>query len=282
MNAQVQRNVAPVDLFRHTHSIAWPAMLDEARSPTLFERATADALWKAYDKSCQSPNQFVAVSAATGAGKTLGAQTLMAHLFPARTALVIKEIKEAHEAYLHLCNLVGEQNVAIHTSVHRKGASRAEVAKFTKETGHEITHQYGETRFRNSPLAELKEHQEDKRRHSRQSAWRSHSCFRSTRSGHTNPVRLLVLSRYFPKRIRTPALATNPSSGAHASTVQRPSGVRVGRTSGSSRVCRVFRKFSKFTKKLYLPRVISPSNPASKYGSLFSRYGLSSNDWLPM
>ena len=43
---------------------------------------------------------------------------------------------------------------------------------------------------------------------------------------------------------------TRPSSGAHASTVHRPSAPRFWRSSGSHRVCRMFVRFSRLRKSL--------------------------------
>ena len=48
-----------------------------------------------------------------------------------------------------------------------------------------------------------------------------------------------------------------PSSGAHASTVQRPSTARVGRSSGSHRVCLTPVRFSPFTKRRMRPNCFS-------------------------
>ena len=47
---------------------------------------------------------------------------------------------------------------------------------------------------------------------------------------------------------RMPPLITRPSSGAHASTVHRPSARRAGSTRGSSRVCRTSSRFSLLRK----------------------------------
>ena len=82
--------------FTHAHEQAIRLLL--GRTTTRFECATADALWAAYEASRGSAQTFKAVSAATGAGKTMGAIALMGALFPARTAIVIRELKEAHEA----------------------------------------------------------------------------------------------------------------------------------------------------------------------------------------
>lgn len=152
MNALNNEQTNFKQLFQNSHQQDWPLMIDDGKSSTLFERATADTLWDAYIKSKQSLNQFIAVSAATGAGKTLGAQALMHHLFPLKTALVIKEIKEAHEAYIRLCKLIGEDNVAIHTSVHRENANLSGIETFTNETGHRVTRSFSETQFKNAPV----------------------------------------------------------------------------------------------------------------------------------
>src|SRR5690606_19494582 len=64
----------------------------------------------------------------------------------------IRELKEAHIAYLNLCKLVGEENVAIHTSVHRQGANRADVESFERENGMRITRQFSEEQFRRAPV----------------------------------------------------------------------------------------------------------------------------------
>ena len=151
-DTRVHPQVAAVDLFRHSHNAAWPQLVDDERRPSLFERRTADALWHAYERSLQGARRFTAVSAATGAGKSLGAQCLMAHLYPARTAIVIREIREAHQAYLNLCRLIGEDNVAIHTSLHKTGADRREVETFETETGYTIRQQFTEEDFRSAPV----------------------------------------------------------------------------------------------------------------------------------
>jgi len=65
-------------------------------------------------------------------------------------------------------------------------------------------------------------------------------------------------------RTRNPPLMLRPSSGAHASTVHRPSGARVGRISGSHRVCRTPVRFSPFTNSRLRPNCRSASRPTNE------------------
>src|SRR5262245_16382843 len=93
--------------FLQTHANAFRVIA--GRGPSAFERATGEALWEAYRKvACESRQSakrvegdrqdspldatraFVAVSAATGSGKTVGACALIAHLSPAPCAFVIR------------------------------------------------------------------------------------------------------------------------------------------------------------------------------------------------
>ena len=65
------------------------------------------------------------------------------------------------------------------------------------------------------------------------------------------------------KATRTPPLSTRPSSGAQASTVHRPSTLRVGRNSGSQSVCLTLKRFSPFRKRSMLPSFRVTSTPNS-------------------
>lgn len=123
----------------YSHSQSWHRLTE--RMPTLFESATADALWKAYEASRQVPDRFKAVSAATGSGKTLGAIALIAHLWPGSAALVIREIKEARKAYRDLCRILGDNNVALY-------ASRGAIAKFEDEQGEPFGRTHTDDEFR--------------------------------------------------------------------------------------------------------------------------------------
>ena len=107
-------SLAPLPVGFYRHAAAWNLLI--GRQPSKFESATGNALWRAYQACQQTPDRFKAVSAATGSGKTKGALALMAHIYPAETAIVIREIKECREAYLDLCKLIGEENVAISVS----------------------------------------------------------------------------------------------------------------------------------------------------------------------
>ena len=80
----------------------------------------------------------------------------------------------------------------------------------------------------------------------------------------------------------TPPLITRPSSGAQASTVQRPSGARAGRRIGSQRCCRTSVRFSRLTNNRSARTRRSSSTPISVYGSLTSRYGLASSRCRPV
>ena len=61
---------------------------------------------------------------------------------------------------------------------------------------------------------------------------------------------------------------TRPSSGAHASTVQRPSRRGAGRMSGSNFVCRTSSRFSALMKSRKPPNRRSASAPTSRCGRL--------------
>ncbi|MCH8135621.1 MAG: hypothetical protein IIB77_06555 [Proteobacteria bacterium] len=107
-------SLAPLPVGFYSHAAAWNLLI--GRQPSKFESATGNAFFRAYQACQQTPDRFKAVSAATGSGKTKGALALMAHIYPAETAIVIREIKECREAYLDLCKLIGEENVAISVS----------------------------------------------------------------------------------------------------------------------------------------------------------------------
>src|ERR1700730_7729209 len=65
--------------FHQFHKRAVEKMI--GRPPTAFESATADALWQAYNSMADGghPKAFTALSAATGAGKTISSCALMAY-----------------------------------------------------------------------------------------------------------------------------------------------------------------------------------------------------------
>lgn len=107
-------SVHPLPVGFYSHAQAWHQLLD--RRPSKFESATAEALWRAFNACQQNPDRFKAISAATGSGKSIGAQILLAHLFPATAAIVIREVAECRQAYRNLCELVGANNVALFAS----------------------------------------------------------------------------------------------------------------------------------------------------------------------
>lgn len=134
----------------HAHATAFA--ITTGRSPSKFEVATAAALHRA-DAQLVAPSRvrrFRAVSAATGAGKSLGAVALLAT--KATGAIIIKEIAEAHQVYLNLVEIVGPDRVAILTSIHRDKASAADVAEFEQKTGFTVGRRFTEADFRNADL----------------------------------------------------------------------------------------------------------------------------------
>lgn len=141
MNNAQQTTPRPTGFY--SHGTSWNTLI--GREPSKFESATGAALWRAFNASQQTPDRFKAVSAATGSGKTKGAIALMAHLFPMRSVIVIREVKECHEAYLDLCALIGEQNVAII-------ASPGAISKFESEGG-SYGHRFTDAEFSSAPVA---------------------------------------------------------------------------------------------------------------------------------
>ena len=85
------------------------------------------------------------------------------------------------------------------------------------------------------------------------------------------------LTHPFQNRSRSPPFTVRPSSGAHASTVQRPSSSRTGRTSGSKRVCRTLPRFSTLTNTRWRPIAQSTRPPTSVCPRPRTRYGLGSS-----
>src|SRR5207245_747837 len=81
---------------------------------------------------------------------------------------------------------------------------------------------------------------------------------------------------------RMPPLTTRPSSGAHASTVHRPSAAGTGRISRPQRLCLTSPRFSAFTNTRTRPIRRSTSAPYKTYGTLSERYGLSSRRCGPV
>lgn len=151
MNAATLPINTPKALWLHSLDRAYSAVLT-GRSPTKFEVATAEALWRAtavFDLATP-PRKFQVVSAATGSGKTLGAVALIAHRFPQTATLVVKEMKAAHEHWRQLVDLIGDEDlVAITTGVHRKGG---DVAKYERETGLKVTRQYSDAEVKAAPI----------------------------------------------------------------------------------------------------------------------------------
>jgi hypothetical protein len=114
------------------HSQAYMATV--GRMPGAYERATGDALWKAYKRmpTTGHPVAFTAISAATGGGKTVGACALMAHLVfteGASCAYIVETIEGAEEARRHLETLLPGR-VACFTSIHRADARPEKVRDY--------------------------------------------------------------------------------------------------------------------------------------------------------
>lgn len=130
------------------------------RNPSAFECATGEALWQAYRQiessqyvsnslsSCEdSRPAFVACSAATGSGKTLGSFALIAHLSPAPCALVIRTVEECDRAFREL-ELLLPGKVAVYTSLHKANASPKLLAEKRAELGLTVARQFTEGDFK--------------------------------------------------------------------------------------------------------------------------------------
>lgn len=168
------------DPFMQAHGRAY--QLITGRAPTAFERATGAALWQAHVRLSGSSYQdvrkalaallklpvpessqavrgpitggehsravsFLAVSAATGSGKTVGTCALMAHLSPAPCAFVIKSVEECEKVYQDLNKLLPGK-VAVYTGIHKINASPALVEQKHRELGISVTRRFTEDEFR--------------------------------------------------------------------------------------------------------------------------------------
>ncbi len=136
------------------------------QAPSSFERATGDALWQAYVRLSESstdplgsiglgehsgPQAFLAVSAATGSGKSLGACALIAHLSPAPCAFVIKTVEEAEKVYRHLSKLLPGR-VAVYSSLHKNNASPTLTEEKFRELGLRVARRFTETEFKEAQV----------------------------------------------------------------------------------------------------------------------------------
>lgn len=160
------------DQFHQFHDMAVSVIL--GRHPSAFERATARALWDAYRGMPKDgpTSTFTALSAATGAGKTVSACVLMAYLAAtegASAAYVAPTIAVANEALTHLRTLAdhlgGEIrhferrpsliltkfSVAAWSSVHSDRASAKTLADY-RDQGVIPAQQYSEGQFKTARL----------------------------------------------------------------------------------------------------------------------------------
>lgn len=147
------------DPFMRTHGVAYRAIT--GRNPSAFERSTASALWLAYVRVSESspdarsslafrehsPKAFQAVSAATGGGKSIGAQALIAHLSPAPCALIIQTLEGCEKAFQALDKLLPGK-VAVYTSLHKANASPSLIAEKRRELGLVATRRFTEDEFK--------------------------------------------------------------------------------------------------------------------------------------
>jgi hypothetical protein len=169
------------DHFHQFHDSAFQAIL--GRAPSAFERATARALWETYQRMPKvgPTSAFTALSAATGAGKTISACVLMAYLAVtegASSAYVAPTIAVAEEALRHLRALTEKLitlkedsiesevflrpspyrrhrvplTVAAWSSIHSHRSSPKTLADYA-DLGVTPSHQYTEDQFKGARLA---------------------------------------------------------------------------------------------------------------------------------
>lgn len=144
-----------MDSFRETHRKAYVSITK--RLPSSFESATGDALWRAFrrldfrDMKERKTHAFLAVSAATGSGKTVGTCALMAHLSPAPCAFVINTVEECEHVYRQLSKLLPGK-VAVYTSLHRVDARRELIEEKQRELGLVVERRFTEQEFKEAQV----------------------------------------------------------------------------------------------------------------------------------